>query len=113
MSESDDFDDMMDDLLELAERLLEQPRGMALSQSPARVEPEDTGEVIEGRDRVTYILHVPGYAEEQLRVDVRDREIEVATPDFTKRVPLRSRVDPATATKRFTNGVLSVSVRRA
>ena len=113
MSESDDFDDVMDDLLELAERLFRQPRGMALSQAPATTEPETPDEVIEGSHRVTYILHAPGYTEEQLRVDVSDTKIEVSAPDFTRTVPLRSRVEPQTATRQFRNGVLSVSVKKA
>jgi HSP20 family molecular chaperone IbpA len=113
LSEFDDFDDMMNDLLELAGRILGQPQGMALSHAPVQPEPEHPDEVIEGRERITYILHAPGYTEEQLRVSVRSREIEVATPDFTRRTPLHSSVDPATAKSQFRNGVLSVSVKKA
>lgn len=113
MNEFDDFDDVVNDLMRMAGRLLNGERGAGfMRQEPPR---EEMGqdEVIDGRDRVTYVLQAPGREEEDFKVNVARDEVDVTAPDLEVRRQLPSPVDPKTAVTSYRNGVLSVSVRKA
>lgn len=111
MSEFDGFNSILEDMLRLAEQLFNE--SAQLTPVPARqaqeVEPD---ELIEGRDRFTYILNAPGYEQDQLLVSVLEDEIDVKAPDFALKKHLSGRVDPGTAESKYRNGVLSVTVRK-
>ena len=112
MSEYDGFDSMLEDMLRLAERLFSeslQPASNPARQVQEKAEPD---ELIESRDRFTYILNAPGYQQDQLLVSVLDDEIVVKAPDFAVKKHLAGRVDPGTAESKYRNGVLSVTVRK-
>lgn len=113
MSGFDDFDDIMDDLVRIAGRLLDGDPGAALSQHTLPKAQEERDEIIDGRDRVTYVLQAPGHDEGDFRVDVARDEVDVDAPDIEVRRRLPSPVDPKTAVTSYRNGVLSVSVRKA
>ena len=114
MSEFDDIDDIMNDLMRIAGRLLEGAGGNAPSQPVLKQrQKEDLDEVIDGRDRLTYVLQAPERSEADFRVKVERDELGVSAPgiEISRRLP--SPVDPKTAVTSYRNGVLSVSVKKA
>lgn len=103
----------MRDLMRMAERILDQPQGASTSQPALQRQSEEDDEVIDASESVTYILHAPGYTQDQLRISVQRDEIEVKTPDFMRRRRLTAQVDPDTVESKYLNGVLSVRVKKA
>ena len=106
--EGSDFDALFEEVLRLMQ-------GMTANQAPRQVvQTADSArdELIEGRDRLTYIINAPGYEKDDLRVSVLDDEIEVKGPDFIARKRLPVRVNPDGAKSAYNNGVLSVTVER-
>ena len=69
-------------------------------------------EVIQGRDRVTYVLEAPGHEAGDFSVHVEREGVEVSAHDLRVSRRLPAPVDPKTAVTRYSNGVLSVSARR-
>ena len=112
MSDSDDFDEILSEMMRMAGRLFDGSSGVALSQAAERSY-EAADEVIDGRDSVTYILHLPGLSQDDFRVSVTTDEIEVKTDSFLKRNPLPTKVNPDTVESKYVNGVLSVRVKKA
>jgi len=113
MSEFDDFDDVVNDLMRMAGRLLNGARGAEFMRQGPPVEETEQDEVIDGRDRVTYVLQAPGHEERDFKIDVIRDEVDVTAPDLEVRRRLPSLVDPNTAVTSYRNGVLSVSVKKA
>ena len=110
MSESDNFDEVMKDMLRIAERLLSGSIGaVPVSQETDETEPD---ELIDGKEGFTYILNAPGYERDQLLVSVLDDELDVKGPDFAVRKHLPSDVDPETVKSKYVNGILSVTVKK-
>jgi HSP20 family molecular chaperone IbpA len=110
LSESDNFDEVMKDMLRIAERLLSgSVSAVPVSQEAEETEPD---ELIEGKEGFTYILNAPGYEKDQLLVSVLEDELDVKGPDFAVRKRLPSRVDPETVKSKYVNGILSVTVRK-
>ena len=108
MSDNDDFESIFEEMMRLAESLV---GGQPLRQVAATsVQTRD--ELIEGRDRLTYILNAPGYGKDDLRVSVLEDEIEVKGPDFIAKKRLPGRVEPDSAKSTYVNGILSVTLER-
>jgi HSP20 family molecular chaperone IbpA len=108
MSDNDDFTAIFEEMMRLAESLI----GGQTSVQTAEAAPQSRDELIEGKDRLTYILNAPGYQKDDLLVSVLDSEIEVKGPDFIARKRLPGRVDPDSAKSTYVNGVLSVTLER-
>ena len=105
-SSQDGLDRILEELVKDAQLLIDRP------YRPGRERPSGAGreisELIERMDSVTLILEVPGYRSEELHTSIEGDEIEVRTPRFTLRKSLPWRVDPASMTSDYLNGVLSV-----
>ncbi|MDV3244388.1 MAG: Hsp20/alpha crystallin family protein [Nitrososphaerales archaeon] len=112
MSEFDNFDRIFEEMIRIAERIFDaSPVGFeATPHAVQREAPSD--EIIERKDSMVYILNAPGYEEGQLLVSVLEDEVEVKAPDFMIKKPLPSRVNPASASCKYRNGVLSVTVKK-
>jgi HSP20 family molecular chaperone IbpA len=108
MSEDDNFSAIFEEMMRLAESLI---GGQTVRQT-TRAAPQPQDEMIEGRDRLTYILNAPGYEKDDLRVSVQEDELEVKGPDFIVKKKFPGRVEPDTAKSSYVNGVLSVIVER-
>jgi len=113
MSEFDDFDDIVNDLMKMAGRILSSGGAGTISQRAPQKEAESADEVIDGKDRLTYVLDAPGRDEADFKVDVRKKEIGVTGPGIEVRRELPSAVDPKSAVVKYLNGTLSVSASKA
>lgn len=115
MNEPYEFDEMFQEFVRLAEKLFEgtlEPRGYRSNVRTEQSADADLDEVIVGKDRITYILHAPGYSKEEFLVSVLDDSVEVKTKDFLRRRSLSKPVEPGSAETTYRNGVLSVNVKR-
>lgn len=116
MSEPYELDKMLDELFRFAEKLFQEeilPGSQSPSEEAVQTGAPEPDEVIEGRDRVTYLLNAPGYSKEEFLVSVLDDQVEVKTKDFLRRRGLGSPVDPESAQTTYRNGVLSVTLKRS
>jgi HSP20 family molecular chaperone IbpA len=101
------LDELVDAAVDMMDHLGHVPAG----RKAGALQPED-GEFIEGPERVTFILQAPGYWEEDLHVSLSDGALEVKAPDFSVRRQLPADVDTSSFQRRYTNGVLSVDLKR-
>jgi HSP20 family molecular chaperone IbpA len=102
---------MFQEFVRMAEKLFEDTLERRGYTEGFRTE-EEPDEVIEGNDRITYVLNAPGYSRDDFRVSVLDDSVEVKTKDFLRRRGLGTTVEPETAETTYRNGVLSVTVRK-
>lgn len=109
MSDRDEFESILDEMLRLAETIA---GGAGPRRTDAVTVQSRPDELIEGRERLTYILNAPGYEKDELRVSVLEDALEVKGPDFLVRKRLPGGVNPETAKSRYLNGVLSVTMER-
>lgn len=112
MSERDDFDAIFEEMMRLAESIVRGQPAMQATRQAAKASSQSVDELIEGKDRLTYILDAPGYEKDDFRVSILDSELEVKGPDFIARKKLPGRVDADSARSAYVNGVLSVTLRR-
>ena len=77
-----------------------------------KARPED-GELIEGVYGVTFILMIPGYGEDEVRVVASKDAVGVEAGGFMTVRPLHCRVDPSSLKTSYRNGVLSARLSRA
>ncbi len=113
MSDFDDMDEVVKDLMRMADRILSRQVAGRTSPAEQRGASGPVDEVIDGKSWVTYLLQAPGYALDHFRVSVTRDEIEAKTPDMVRRVRLPSSVDPDSVKSTYHNGVLSVRVKKA
>lgn len=102
---------MLDELVESAMDMMEH-LGRPRVGRPNGTLPDDEGELIEGPERVTFVLQAPGYWEEDLHVSASEAGLEVKAPDFTVRRQLPPDADVSDLEKRYANGVLSVTIKK-
>ena len=114
-SDYEDSDDPFEEILALAERLLQEPLGMPRREPRPGLHPverNEPDEVIVGPREVAYLLQAPGYGPEDFTVSVYDESLDVKTKDFVRSKMLGSRVRRESAAVDYRNGVLSVRMER-
>jgi HSP20 family molecular chaperone IbpA len=101
------LDELVEDAVDMMDHLGRVPAG----QKVRAARPKD-GELIEGPERVMFILQAPGHWEEDLHVTISDGVLKVKAPNFAARRLLPADVDTSSFEKSYTNGVLSVNLKR-
>ncbi len=102
---------MLDGLVEDAVKKINEPArhlaplGMGLPRT-------DQGELVERTEDVTFVLQAPGYWDEDLSTGVIEGKLEVRSADFVVRRQLPTDVDISEIDKRYTNGVLTVRIKK-
>lgn len=109
MSDNDELTSLVEAMLRLAESMA---GGHSPGQAGAAASKSRPDELIDGKEKLTYILNAPGYEKDQLRVSVLPDSLEVKGPDFLVRRELPHSADPDTARSKYLNGVLSVTVAK-
>ena len=73
-------------------------------------------DVFDEEAEIVIVAELPGVAEDELRVDLRDDILSIETTGerkFAKEVLLSDRVDSATLKRTFKNGILELRLRKA
>ena len=100
----DPLEDALDDLIRAAQHDLDGASRMELQGS------QDSGELTERPESVTFILMAPGYCLRDFKVRVVKGELRVEAPDFEVTRALGCPVEPSGAGVDYRNGVLSIRV---
>ncbi len=87
--------------------MLQEPARIATRRTKENLR-TDEDEVIDGPEEVTFILHAPGYWDEDLVVVLVGKELVVRRPDFAigRQLPVNAEVSDIV--RNCTNGVLNV-----
>ena len=117
MSDPDDIDEVLRDLHRFAERRSKYiPLDDGAFGDVPQIEfdtesgPED--ELILGDDYVTYLIFAVEHEITDFSISTEADSIVVKTDDFTVKRELGMRVDPEETSTTYSNGVLSVKLRR-
>jgi len=117
MSDPDDIDEVLRDLDRFARRRPEYtPIDEAAFINIPQVETEDAfgpeDELIIGDDYVTYLIFAEEHEITDFVISTEEDSIEVKTNDFILKRELGMRVDPDGPSSTYTNGILSVKLKR-
>jgi len=117
MSDPDDVDEVFRDLRRFAEKRSEDmPLDPNAFVDVPQIENDDgTGpedELILGDDYVTYLIYADERQMADFSVSTEEDSIQVKTEDFTVKRALGLRINPEETSTTYTNGVLSVKLRR-
>jgi hypothetical protein len=117
MSDPDDIDEVFRDIRCFAERSRKVTpvedrafAGMPQIDTDGPPVPED--ELILGEDYVTYLVFADEHEMADFSISAEDDFIEVKTEDFTVKKEFGLRVDPDGPSTTYTNGILSVKLKR-
>lgn len=118
MSDPDDIDEVLRDLRRFSQMTPEKFEiGEGAFECVPDIEAEITGDVPEdelilGDDFVTYLVFAQEHEIQDFCVSTEEDHIEVKTEGFTVKKRLNFRVDGGEPLTTYTNGVLSVKLRR-
>jgi len=112
MSEQDDLDRMLTELMNMAQKLFQQDLTTEIPRASPRTFDPQPDEVLDGRDSVTYILHAPGHELSDFDVSIAGGEINVTAEGVNLSRRLPARVDGSSAVTDYRNGILSVRVKK-
>lgn len=117
MSDPDDIDEVLRDFHRFARRRVELPPiDEGAFEDVPQIEddyvfaPED--ELILGDDYVTYLVFAEAHEIDDFSISMEQDSIEVKTEDFILKKALGMRVEHEDPTATYSNGVLSVKLRR-
>ncbi len=77
------------------------------------IEREPLVDVAETDDEIIVTAETPGVRKEEIRIEVRDSELEIRAGDkFYKKIDLPAPVDPEGSKATYNNGVLEIKLRK-
>jgi HSP20 family molecular chaperone IbpA len=118
MSDPDDIDEVLRDLRRFSQTTPERfDIDDGAFECVPDIEAETPGDVPEdelilGDDYITYLVFAEERRIEDFYVSTAEDHIEVKTEDFTVKKELRTRVDRDEPQTTYTNGILSIRLRR-